>query len=101
MAGRPAAADPVPLPPVSNFAVPGWCWPETRLFDSLKNGTVNYCRGHLRYEPGALDCFFVADQVCWLLQPANGEWVQTRSLGSPIAFPCPDAPEPPVCPRMR
>ena len=98
-ASRPVVADREP-PPLSNLPVPGWCWPEARLFDSLRNGTVNYCRGHLRYEPGALDCYFVADQACWVLLPSR-EWIQTRSVGSPIAFPCPDAPEPPFCPRLR
>jgi hypothetical protein len=89
------------LPSFPGLPVLGSCWPEARLFDSLKYGTVNYCRGHLRYEPDAVDCFYFADQVCWVLLPATGEWIQTRSVGSPIAFPCPNAPEPPVCPRMH
>ena len=99
MSSAPAANQ--DIPPLPGLPVLGSCWPEERLFDSLKNGTVNYCRGHLRYEPGALDCYYFADQVCWVLLPGNGEWIRTRSVGSPILFPCPDPPEPPVCPRMH
>ena len=88
------------------FAVPDRgivtaCWFDTRLFDSLRTGPVTYCRGHLAYSPGALDCYQFTDQVCNVLLPASSTITQTRQTVAPAIFPCPDAPEPPVCPRLR
>jgi hypothetical protein len=76
------------------------CWEDTRLFESLAAGPLDYCRGHLRYVPGALDCYRVIDRVCTVYLPATGEWTDTRYLGAKIPFPCPAGPSPPVCRRL-
>jgi hypothetical protein len=76
------------------------CREDVRLFDSLSSGTVDYCRRHLRYVPGALDCYQVIDRVCWVFVPAIAEWTDTYSPRTRIAFPCPDGPVPPVCRRL-
>ena len=76
------------------------CRQDVRLFRSLRNGVVYYCRGHLAYEPGALDCFQFVDQVCTVVFPATAELTESRQSGAPFIFPCPEAPEPPVCPRF-
>src|SRR5215470_9970146 len=89
------ASAPPDLPVVTS------CWPEVRVFDSLKNGPADLCRSHLRYEPGELDCQQFFDMLCWVFVPATGEWVQTRTTSPPVVLPCPDGPEPPVCPRLR
>jgi hypothetical protein len=76
------------------------CREDVRLFQSLASGTVDYCRAHLRYVPGALDCYRVIDRVCWVFLPATSEWTDTYSPRARIPFPCPDAPVPPVCRRL-
>jgi hypothetical protein len=76
------------------------CWFDTRVFDSLRTGPMTYCRGHLAYNPGALDCYQFTDQVCSVLLPSSATVTQTRQEVAPALFPCPDAPEPPVCPRL-
>lgn len=76
------------------------CREKARLFQSLTSGTVDYCRGHLRYVPGALDCYQVIDRVCWVFLPATGEWTDTYSPRERLPFPCPAAPVPPVCRRL-
>lgn len=90
--GIPALPTPAP--------VPTSCWTQPRYFESLKYGVFDYCRGHLRYQRGALDCYYFAEEVCWVFLPGNDEWTQTHSVGPSTRFPCPDAPEPPVCPRL-
>ena len=76
------------------------CWLDTRPFRGLTAGVVDYCRGHLGYAPGAPDCYTYADEVCTIFLPASAAWTETRrALGSAV-FPCPDWPEPPVCPRL-
>ena len=95
---RPAAPA-IPVVPVQP-PIPTSCWNQPRYFDSLKYGTFEYCRGHLRYEPGALDCYYFSEQVCWVFLPGDHQWTQTHSIGPATEFPCPDAPEPPVCPRL-
>ncbi len=77
------------------------CWLESRYFENLKAGVVDYCRGHLRYSPGAVDCYRFTDQVCSVLLPRTGEWSQRRFPGPSGIFPCPEGPEPPMCPRLR
>jgi len=98
------APAPAPAPPVIAVAVPTAvvtdCWEDVRLFYSLGGGTVDYCRGHLGYEPGALDCYQFADRVCSLVSVATGEWSETRSSRPGAVFPCPDESAPPVCPRL-
>lgn len=76
------------------------CRLDVRLFRSLRSGTLDYCRGHLTYEPGALDCFQFVDQVCTVLLPVAPGITETRRDGAPLVFPCPDGPQPPVCPRF-
>jgi hypothetical protein len=80
----------------------GSCWLEPRLFRSFTVGIVDYCRGHLAYRRGALDCYWIAEEVCTVFLPESFTWTETRRpVVPPVVFPCPDAPEPPVCPRMR
>jgi hypothetical protein len=76
------------------------CWEDTRLFESLGSGTLDYCRRHLRYVPGALDCYRVIDRVCTIFVPATGEWTEARTPRARLAFPCPRGPLPPVCRRL-
>jgi hypothetical protein len=76
------------------------CWLDTRLFESLKTGPMTYCRGHLAYSPGRLDCYQFTDQVCSVVLPSSATVTQTRQPVAPALFPCPDAPPPPVCPRL-
>jgi hypothetical protein len=76
------------------------CRADVRLFRSLRTGLVDYCRGHLRYAPGTLDCYQFLDEVCTVLLPGSPTFTETRREGTPSIFPCPLAPEPPVCPRM-
>lgn len=105
------ARPPIPFPPPGtvtvgpsfgvNGAVTTACWLDVRYFRNLTSGVVDYCRGHLRYAEGALDCFQFTDRVCSVFLPDTVEWVETRQTVAPVVFPCPDAPEPPVCPRLR
>jgi hypothetical protein len=96
----PAAA--VPGTAVKPGPVATSCWPALRLFDSLATGTTDFCRGHLAYTPGALDCYRFLDHVCAVFLPASNAFVETRRpVSEPLVFPCPDGPEPPVCRRLR
>ena len=99
-----AAAEPPGLPPPPVGETITECWLEARTFDTLRAGPFSYCRKNLRYRPGLLECYWVAERVCWVYFPASrtssGTWAQTHALEAPIAFPCPFGPEPPVCPRL-
>lgn len=95
--GAPAPAAPVivlPAPVVTG------CWTDPRWFYSLAGGYVPYCRGHLAYAPDVLDCYGYAEEVCSVYSPANGLWSEARRPLPPTIFACPEAPEPPVCPRL-
>jgi hypothetical protein len=77
------------------------CWPGLRLFHSLATGTTDFCRGHLGYSPGTLDCYRFLDHVCAVFLPASNAFVETRRpVSAPLVFPCPQGPEPPVCRRL-
>ena len=76
------------------------CWEDVRLFESLATGTVDYCRDHLRYTPGALDCQRLIDRVCSVVLPVTGEWTELRQPRTRLRFACPDGPPPPVCRRL-
>lgn len=76
------------------------CWLTARVFRSLASGPVPFCRGHLRYHPGDFDCYQIADQACSVYLPTSQEWIETRRPFGPTVFPCPEGPEPPVCPRF-
>ena len=92
-------ATPVPAPlPVVPVPVPApsYCWVDVRLFYTLRLGPVPLCRRHLRYTPGALECYQFLDQVCATFVPNSG-WVQSRSPIETDVLACPDGPEPPVC----
>ena len=91
---------PVPVPVPDASAVVTDCRENVRLFDSLAAGTFDYCRGHLRYAPGALDCYRLIDRVCLVYLPASGEFTDTHSPQTRYPFPCPDGPAPPVCRRL-
>ena len=89
----------VPTAPGLGAVVVG-CRLDAHPFRGLAAGVVDYCRGHLGYAPGAPDCYAFADEVCTVYLPANDAWTETRRTLSGEPFPCPDAPEPPVCPRL-
>ena len=76
------------------------CWVEGRPFSNLRHGNFTFCRGSLRYRPGALDCAQFVDQVCWVLLPGEAQWTQTRTNQLRTLIVCPPGPEPPVCPRF-
>ncbi len=90
---------PVTIPTNPNV-LNGGCWIELRPFSNLRSGNFNYCRTSLRYRPGRLDCAQFLDQACWLLLPGATEWTLTRAGQSRALIPCPNGPEPPVCPRL-
>jgi hypothetical protein len=82
------------------YAQPLSCWSDIRLFRTLRNGNFPYCRQNLRYRPGALECFQIAEQVCEVI-PAGGTLpVRTTSTLSKQVIVCPDGPPPPVCRRL-
>ncbi len=91
----PAPLLPVPLPALP----PSYCWLDVRLFYTLRNGPVDFCRRNLRYRPGYLECYQFTDQVCATFVPASG-WVTGRNAIDTRVFPCPDGPEPPVCRQL-
>ena len=74
------------------------CWTETQTFSSLKTGEVDFCKKHIKYAPGALDCYTFEVQVCDIFQPTNQQWTQNRRPLPPRVFECPEEPEPPLCP---
>ena len=91
----------VPRGPIlvpGGVANPGQCWAEVKLFDTLRYGPVDFCRKRLAYRPGRLECAQVAENVCWVLLGA--QWTLTRTPVQQYVIPCPDGPEPPVCPRL-
>jgi hypothetical protein len=77
---------------------PGYCWSEVKLFDTLRHGPFDYCRKRLAYRRGRLECAQVGESVCWVL--IGAQWTLTRTPLNQYTIPCPDGPEPPVCPRM-
>jgi hypothetical protein len=99
-AGAPATPVPVPVLPVpSPVLPPSYCWIDVRLFYTLRNGPVDFCRRNLRYRPGALECYQFTDQVCATFVP-SGQWVTGRNAIDTQVFPCPYGPEPPVCRQL-
>jgi hypothetical protein len=84
---------PLPVPTLG-------CWEDVRLYSTLAAGNFDYCRGHLRYSPGALDCFQVVDRVCLVYLPGSVDWTELRNPTAHVAIPCPPGPEPPVCRRL-
>lgn len=93
------AVTPNPVLPFPVLPTPSYCWIDVRLFDTLRHGPFDFCRRKLRYRPGALECYFVTDQVCATLQP-NGQWFEARTPVNTQVFRCPPGPEPPVCRRL-
>jgi hypothetical protein len=88
----PAPLQVVPTP----VPAPSYCWLDVRLFYTLRLGPVPLCRRHLRYRPGALECYQFLDNVCATFVPSSG-WLQSRSPISTQVVECPAGPEPPVC----
>jgi hypothetical protein len=77
------------------------CWREPHYFSSLKTGDMTYCREHLRYTPGAMECYVFEAEVCSVFQPGFNQVTQTRQELPPIVIECPEEPAPPLCPRNR
>lgn len=90
----------VRLPPPGSGPVLTDCWLDVHYFRNLTSGVTDYCRGHLGYAPGALDCYQFTEQVCQVFLPDTIQWVETRQPVLPTVFPCPHAPQPSVCPRL-
>ena len=87
--------------PYPTFPVPALeCHDDVRLFPRLAGGNFDYCRSHLRYVPGALDCYQVVDRVCLVWLPGSSEWTEARSTREHLPIRCPEGPEPPVCRRL-
>ena len=59
---RPVVPPPVVVAP-GTVPPPAYCWPETKLFDTLRYGPVDLCRKKLRYRPGRLECAQVDENV--------------------------------------
>jgi hypothetical protein len=85
------------------IVVPGYpptsCYPEVRIFDSLKYGPTTLCRQNMKYRPGRLECFQILDQVCGSYL-ANGQWFEGRNIATTTVVPCPDGPPQPMCPQL-
>ena len=94
---RPGRGMQTPLPQ-SQAPVVTNCWTETQTFSNLTTGDVDFCKKHMRYTPGAPDCYVFETQVCDLFQPANQQWTQNRRPLAPRVMECPEEPEPPLCP---
>jgi hypothetical protein len=91
----------VPRGPIvvpGGVANPAYCWPEWKLFETLRYGPVDFCRRRLDYRPGRLECARVGENVCWVL--IGAQWTLTRTPTTQVVIPCPDGPAPPVCPRL-
>ena len=77
------------------------CWEEAHPFATAFGDPIDYCRGHLRFTPGAADCFMVTDLVCITHSFDHKQRVQsqqTRQEYYSQPFVCPDGPKPPQCP---
>ncbi|HEV7731466.1 MAG TPA: hypothetical protein VGR62_04850 [Candidatus Binatia bacterium] len=80
-------------------AAPSYCWLDVRMYQTLRQGPVDFCRQKLKYTPGKLECFQITDQVCAVLL-SDGTWTDTRAVVARQVFACPRGPEPPVCRRL-
>jgi hypothetical protein len=94
--GHPPRYDPYPYPFL--------CDEEVMIFESLKYGEFDYCRLHLRYQPGRADCLRILLPTCNVFQPeapnrsfhgSRADWL-LRGRGERIV--CPPGPPPPSCP---
>ena len=74
------------------------CRIEARTFSSLKTGEVDFCRRHMKYAPGAVDCYRFEAQVCDVFQPTTQQWTENRQVLPPSVLECPEEIEPPLCP---
>lgn len=74
------------------------CWTETQPFSSLRTGAVNFCKKHMKYAPGALDCSTFETEICEIFQPTTQQWTQNRRPLRPRVIECPEEIEPPLCP---
>lgn len=89
--------DPLLLDPL--FPCPG----EVAIFRSLQHGAFEYCRQHLRYAPGSVDCLRIIVPTCndFSLGQAGlvirGEEDRIRA-GQAERIVCPGGPPPPMCP---
>jgi hypothetical protein len=79
------------------------CDEEVFVFRSLRYGDFDYCRLHLRYHPGKVDCLRILAPTCNVLQPGKPH----RTFLGPEDFllagqaeriVCPPGPPPPSCP---
>jgi hypothetical protein len=101
LAGPAEALDPL-APPQSRGVLlgplpePGGCGVELRVFYSLRLGPVAFCRRHLRYRPGTLECYQFSELVCPGLDAVDGPVGSRRAIDAEV-FPCPVGPAPPVC----
>lgn len=104
--------DPVPVDPllVDPFLVDPFlldslfpCRGEVAIFSSLKHGSFDYCRQHLRYVSGSFDCLRIIVPTCNVF-PSGQAGLVIRSeedrirAGHAERIVCPDGPPPPTCP---
>ena len=75
------------------------CDEEVEIFNSLKYGDFDFCRLHLRYKPGAIDCLRIVVTTCNAIEP-DGQQRRLRqeSDGQAQRIVCPPGPPPPSCP---
>lgn len=77
------------------------CWEELRSFTTPFGESIDYCRGRLRFSPGALDCYYFPERVCAAFLQAQQQWSTTRTPLPARVIECPETPKPPPCPRFR
>lgn len=105
-AAAPARAQVVVVDPLTGAWIDPlfYCPGELAVFSSLKHGSFDYCRQHLRYAPGSLDCLQIIIPTCnlsfLLRQPGlaiQSEEDRVRG-GHGERIVCPEGPPPPMCP---
>ena len=76
-----------------------FCTEQVEVFSSLRNGEFDYCKLHLRYVPGSLDCLRIVAVACNGWSPEEGRWVLRQGTdGRAERIVCPPGPPPPSCP---
>lgn len=85
------------------LGVPFVCEREVAIFESLRYGEFDFCRQHLRYVPGSLDCLRILVPTCNVSSSVQPTWA-IRSpedrvrAGHAERIVCPPGPPPPTCP---
>jgi hypothetical protein len=89
-----ATAAPASFPSLYPF-----CTEQVQVFSSLRHGEFDYCRLHLRYVPGSIDCLRIVATACNAWVPEGQATVLRQGLdGRAERIVCPPGPPPPSCP---